>query len=89
MTERIIRWGILGAANIAKKNWEAIRHSGNGMLTAVALLLQRGGLGIFSMGYLPFRVNVLATTSAPLALTTTLFWTSCQEALMVSESPSQ
>jgi predicted dehydrogenase len=36
MTERIVRWGILGAANIAKKNWEAIRQTGNGTLTAVA-----------------------------------------------------
>jgi predicted dehydrogenase len=36
MTDRMIRWGILGAANIAKKNWEAIRHCGNGTLTAVA-----------------------------------------------------
>ncbi|HNQ74573.1 MAG TPA: Gfo/Idh/MocA family oxidoreductase [Verrucomicrobiota bacterium] len=31
-----IRWGILGAANIARKNWRAIRHSGNATLTAVA-----------------------------------------------------
>lgn len=36
MTDRVVRWGILGAANIAKKNWEAIRHSGNGTLAAVA-----------------------------------------------------
>src|SRR6478735_2024713 len=36
MSDRIVRWGVLGAANIAKKNWEAIRHSGNGTLTAVA-----------------------------------------------------
>lgn len=36
MTEHIVRWGILGAANIAKKNWEAIRNSGNGTLAAVA-----------------------------------------------------
>lgn len=31
-----LRWGILGAARIARKNWKAIRHSGNGTLTAVA-----------------------------------------------------
>ncbi len=31
-----LRWGILGAANIARKNWRAIRHSGNATLTAVA-----------------------------------------------------
>lgn len=30
------RWGILGAAAIARKNWQAIRHSGNGRLVAVA-----------------------------------------------------
>ncbi len=39
-----------------------------GMTAAVALLLQRGGLGIFSMGYLPFRVNVLEASLAPLAI---------------------
>lgn len=31
-----LRWGILGAANIARKNWKAIWHSGNGIVTAVA-----------------------------------------------------
>ena len=36
MTDRIVRWGILGAATIAKKNWQAIRNSGNGTLVAVA-----------------------------------------------------
>jgi predicted dehydrogenase len=30
------RWGILGTANIARKNWKAIRNSGNSTLTAVA-----------------------------------------------------
>jgi len=30
------RWGILGTANIARKNWAAIRNSGNGIVTAVA-----------------------------------------------------
>ena len=30
------RWGILGTANIARKNWRAIRNSGNSTLTAVA-----------------------------------------------------
>jgi len=30
------RWGILGTATIARKNWAAIFHSGNGTLTAVA-----------------------------------------------------
>ena len=31
-----LRWGVLGTANIARKNWDAIRHSGNGLVTAVA-----------------------------------------------------
>ncbi|MFO1512663.1 MAG: Gfo/Idh/MocA family oxidoreductase [Verrucomicrobiota bacterium] len=31
-----LRWGILGAARIARKNWRAIRHSGNAEVTAVA-----------------------------------------------------
>jgi predicted dehydrogenase len=31
-----LRWGILGAAGIAKKNWRAIRDSGNSTITAVA-----------------------------------------------------
>lgn len=36
MSSENVRWGILGAANIARKNWEAIRRSGNGTLVAVA-----------------------------------------------------
>jgi predicted dehydrogenase len=32
----LLRWGILGAANIARKNWKAIWHSKNGVVTAVA-----------------------------------------------------
>ena len=36
MEERICRWGILGTAGIARKNWQAILHSGNGRLVAVA-----------------------------------------------------
>lgn len=31
-----LRWGILGAANIARKNWRALFNSGNGVVTAVA-----------------------------------------------------
>ena len=31
-----LRWGILSTAEIACKNWEAIRNSGNGVVTAVA-----------------------------------------------------
>jgi predicted dehydrogenase len=30
------RWGILGTANIAQKNWKAIRNAGNSRLVAVA-----------------------------------------------------
>ena len=36
MTENFCRWGILGTAGIARKNWQAIRHTGNGRLVAVA-----------------------------------------------------
>ena len=35
MTTRKIRWGILGSAHIARKNWEAILNSGNSTLVAV------------------------------------------------------
>lgn len=31
-----LRWGILGAANIARKNWKAIHFSGNGTVAALA-----------------------------------------------------
>lgn len=36
MTDSLCRWGILGTAGIARKNWQAIRLSGNGRLVAVA-----------------------------------------------------
>lgn len=36
MKKGITRWGILGAANIARKNWLSIFNSGNGVVTAVA-----------------------------------------------------
>lgn len=36
MSEPICRWGILGTANIARKNWQAIRRAGNCTLAAVA-----------------------------------------------------
>ncbi|VTR95942.1 glucose-fructose oxidoreductase : GFO/IDH/MocA family oxidoreductase OS=uncultured planctomycete 8FN GN=8FN_20 PE=4 SV=1: GFO_IDH_MocA [Gemmata massiliana] len=36
MASSICRWGILGAANIARKNWKAIRFAENAILTAVA-----------------------------------------------------
>ena len=36
MSERKLRWGILSTAGIGRKNWEAIRNSGNAVLSAVA-----------------------------------------------------
>jgi predicted dehydrogenase len=36
MQKPLLRWGILGTAHIAKKNWLAIRNSQNGVLVAVA-----------------------------------------------------
>jgi predicted dehydrogenase len=36
MTSPTCRWGILGAAFIARKNWQAIRDAGNATLVAVA-----------------------------------------------------
>ncbi|HVM51124.1 MAG TPA: Gfo/Idh/MocA family oxidoreductase [Candidatus Acidoferrum sp.] len=36
MDKPLLRWGILGCANIARKNWKAIWHSGNGRVSAVA-----------------------------------------------------
>jgi predicted dehydrogenase len=36
MTNRPFRWGILGTALIARKNWQAIFHTGDATITAVA-----------------------------------------------------
>ncbi len=36
MSHRIIRWGILGTAQIAKKNWQAIYHTEGSTVAAVA-----------------------------------------------------
>src|SRR4051812_20028321 len=36
MKQNKLRWGILGAANIAQKNWKAIHNSGNSIVVAVA-----------------------------------------------------
>jgi predicted dehydrogenase len=36
MSEKKLRWGILSTAQIARKNWKAIRNSGNGTVSAVA-----------------------------------------------------
>ena len=35
-SENLCRWGILGSAQIARKNWQAIRHAENATLVAVA-----------------------------------------------------
>jgi hypothetical protein len=49
MNKPLTRWGILGAANIARKNWKAIWNSGNGIITAAhddrrgLRALRRGG----------------------------------------------
>ena len=36
MSEDICRWGILGTAGIAKKNWQSLKTAGNARLVAVA-----------------------------------------------------
>src|SRR5690349_7855569 len=36
MSAKKVRWGILGTANIAQKNWKAIQKAGNATVTAVA-----------------------------------------------------
>src|SRR5688572_16178653 len=36
MTTNKLRWGILSTAQIARKNWKAIRNTGNSVVTAVA-----------------------------------------------------
>ena len=36
MTDHLCRWGIMGSARIARKNWLAIRNATNGTLVAVA-----------------------------------------------------
>jgi predicted dehydrogenase len=35
MSKKMCRWGILGTAGIARKNWHSVRNSGNGMLVAI------------------------------------------------------
>jgi predicted dehydrogenase len=36
MTDKKLRWGFLSTAQIGRKNWKAIRNSGNGTIVAVA-----------------------------------------------------
>src|SRR5690348_18419747 len=35
MDKPLLRWGIIGCADIARKNWQAIWNSGNGRVAAV------------------------------------------------------
>jgi predicted dehydrogenase len=63
MDEPLLRWGIIGCADIALKNWQAIRNSGNGRVVAVASRdLRRSRRFIREcQAYAPFK-------QAPLAL---------------------
>ncbi len=36
MAEKVCRWGFMSTAGIGKKNWRAVRRSGNGTIVAVA-----------------------------------------------------
>src|SRR5260370_36986501 len=36
MAQPLCRWGILGTATIARKNWQALRYAGNAALVAAA-----------------------------------------------------
>lgn len=36
MNGSMCRWGIMGTAGIARKNWQAVKYSGHGRITAVA-----------------------------------------------------
>ena len=36
MSDKKCRWGILGSAGIAQKNWQSIHHAENAELVAVA-----------------------------------------------------
>ena len=45
MTVQPVRWGILGAADIARKNWQAILISGRGVSVAVASRTRGGARG--------------------------------------------
>lgn len=48
MTGGICRWGILGTAGIAKKNWQAIKLSGNARVQAVASRTQESAAKFIS-----------------------------------------
>ena len=56
MSEQICRWGILGSAGIAKKNWQSIRNSGNGVVVGVASRsIERAQAYIYEcQGHVPF-----------------------------------
>lgn len=48
MDENLCRWGIMGTAGIARKNWQAIFNSGNGRLVAVASRNKERAAGFIS-----------------------------------------
>lgn len=56
-SEKICRWGILGSAQIARKNWQAIRHAENATLVGVASRsVERSGQYIAeNQGHTPFE----------------------------------
>ena len=65
MERPLFRWGILGSAQIARKNWKAIRNSQNGIITAVASRdLERGRRFIDAcQADAPFETKPLAVGS--------------------------
>jgi len=65
MSQQICRWGILGAAQIARKNWQAIRRAPNCVLTAVASrdLAKCRRFIKQCQGYVPFEVPPRACAS--------------------------
>lgn len=50
MSAKCCHWGILGAATIARKNWQAIRDAGNARLLAVASRNRGRGQALVEMG---------------------------------------
>jgi predicted dehydrogenase len=58
MNKSITRWGILGAADIARKNWLSILNSGNGVVAAVASRKRESALNFINacQAHSPFPV---------------------------------
>lgn len=65
MSNSTCRWGILGAANIAQKNWQAIHDAGNATLVAVASRDAARGAKFIAQGQacVPFPTPPRAFTS--------------------------